>query len=471
MSVDRLHPASLIPRSLHDPALVDLMRQHVTAEVVEYIAIQATRVINIGDEAPPPNLPTPPHTPHRTSFSEQDKAQIQQRVPWMPSLPPLRDFIVIIASESNVQIPTLLTTLIYLERLRNKLPKMAKGTHIPTRFSYCVDVIVTGMPCTRHRVFLATLIVAAKYLNDSSPKNKHWAAFARIFEAAEINLMEKQLLFLLDYDLRFNEAEAISHFAPFMNRFNEAAKETRAAAVIRAKARVQAQVSTPPTPPHDVVEHPTRHSLPSAAPAPAAASSVQTLVKRLSTTYLTISSGNGGSRGTRPLSRASSSSTLGTSSASGDSESGSLTSSSSCSSPASSVSSLSETEDIKELLSDKPFVLGPVPARVIRQGRKVSTASTCTIKGDSAGSLSPSNSSKRVTLDVELGRAMGLGRGTNKRSSLGQSHSSVGFLSRMFGTGSKSHSQEDSSDAQEGQGTLRRLTSKSTLFRGQATEA
>ncbi|KAG0088533.1 hypothetical protein BGZ93_005776 [Podila epicladia] len=74
------------------------------------------------------------------------------------------------------------------------------------------------MHCTCHRVFLATLIVAAKYLNDQSPKNKHWSAHSQVFSVGEVNLMEKQLLSLLDFDLRITEADLASSLQEFMRQ-------------------------------------------------------------------------------------------------------------------------------------------------------------------------------------------------------------------------------------------------------------
>lgn len=105
-------------------------------------------------------------------------------------LPPLQSFISHLAQRSRMNAATFLTTLVYLSRLNNRLPSTARG-----------------MPDTAHRIFLATFLLATKYHNDTSPKNKSWSTLSKCFSTIEVNLMERQLLFLLDYNLAVNEWE------------------------------------------------------------------------------------------------------------------------------------------------------------------------------------------------------------------------------------------------------------------------
>ncbi|GAN01069.1 hypothetical protein MAM1_0004d00500 [Mucor ambiguus] len=98
---------------------------------------------------------------------------------------PLRSYIEIVMKKSRMDTGTLLTSLCYARRLKLKLFNTSKG-----------------MECTHHRIFLATLIIATKYIHDSAIKNKYWIDYSlQLFSGSEINLMEKQLLQLLDYKL------------------------------------------------------------------------------------------------------------------------------------------------------------------------------------------------------------------------------------------------------------------------------
>jgi G1/S-specific cyclin PLC1 len=119
--------------------------------------------------------------------------------------PALEPFISSIVRQANIHVPILLTTLLYLSRLRSKISPLAKG-----------------IQTTPHRIFLACLILSEKFLDDSSLYNKDWASYSRFenfsLSNQEVNIMEKQLLFLLDWNLSFHPSELQHHLEPFLIR-------------------------------------------------------------------------------------------------------------------------------------------------------------------------------------------------------------------------------------------------------------
>lgn len=133
-------------------------------------------------------LPSPPLSSPESDYSYGYSNNSSSHISRPPTPPnnsisqsvPLRSYIESVVEKSRIDTGTLLTSLSYARRLKSKLASTSKG-----------------MECTHHRIFLATLIIASKYIHDTALKNKYWVTYAQMFSASEINLMEKQLLQLL----------------------------------------------------------------------------------------------------------------------------------------------------------------------------------------------------------------------------------------------------------------------------------
>lgn len=115
-----------------------------------------------------------------------------------PKLPSLEQFINALVEQTHVYTPTLLTAAVYLARLRKVLPGDAQG-----------------VGSTAHRIFLACLILSAKNHNDSSPLNRHWTKYTDgLFTLEDVNLMERQLLQLLQWNVRVSDDDLARTLAP-----------------------------------------------------------------------------------------------------------------------------------------------------------------------------------------------------------------------------------------------------------------
>ncbi|EFY90450.1 hypothetical protein MAC_03444 [Metarhizium acridum CQMa 102] len=241
---------------LNRAALDQFVYQPVSREMISFLAEAAHNVITCDSTMMPSSSskhpqqqqqhlpPTPPRSPASQAAQPVDN-----------TLPTLEDFITQLVVSSNVQVPTLMSTLVYLTRLKSKLQPMARG-----------------LRCTTHRIFLASLILAAKYLNDSSPKNKHWANYTHIntdlysfgFNRTEVNLMEKQLLFLLDWELRISEQDLYRELDSFLEplRARIAERHVRKMRHREEKRRQQEANARYPTPPASRGQSRSRHASP-----------------------------------------------------------------------------------------------------------------------------------------------------------------------------------------------------------------
>lgn len=131
--------------------------------------------------------------------------------------PALRDYIAHLIKTSEVGIISLLGACVYLARLKAGLKQK-----------------IYGHPSTPHRVFLAALILVVKYLYDRPLRNGNWVKYSRYrstrtvmeFTREAVNRMERQLIFLLDWNLAVHAGELCAQLKVFPEIVRQETVET-----------------------------------------------------------------------------------------------------------------------------------------------------------------------------------------------------------------------------------------------------
>ncbi|CAO3662263.1 unnamed protein product [Rhizopus stolonifer] len=111
---------------------------------------------------------------------------------------PLRTFIQEVLKRSRTTYSTLQTALFYLFRIRSSIVNhLSRMNH---RAPYWEDAYVS---CGR-RMFLASLVVASKFVQDKTYRNSAWAKIAGL-PVSEINASERIFLNMIDYQLYISQ--------------------------------------------------------------------------------------------------------------------------------------------------------------------------------------------------------------------------------------------------------------------------
>lgn len=171
-STSTMHPASLVDSSLHCPALLQLLEAKVTRPVIEYVVDCVAETVDyaMGRRSPPRSRSRRPELSKFTTFVSN------------------------VLTRAEVTTPVVLSTLVYIDRAKPHL-------HIALE-EWALE-----------RVFLGSLIVASKYLNDSTLKNIHWALCTGVFGKRDVGRIEREFLDVLDWELQITEDDLMSHHA------------------------------------------------------------------------------------------------------------------------------------------------------------------------------------------------------------------------------------------------------------------
>ncbi|CAG8722546.1 5646_t:CDS:1, partial [Scutellospora calospora] len=111
----------------------------------------------------------------------------------------LRLFIQETLRRSRTSWSTLQTSLFYLLRIKPQIVKLGSSADSITNVNNKCDPATCG-----RRMFLASLIVASKYLQDRNYANSAWSKICGL-PVKEINAIELRFLHLIDYNLFIKE--------------------------------------------------------------------------------------------------------------------------------------------------------------------------------------------------------------------------------------------------------------------------
>ncbi|KAJ3739286.1 hypothetical protein DFH05DRAFT_540965 [Lentinula detonsa] len=169
-----VHRASLVDPELHSPALIQLVNARISAHLVQHIVDSVAGSLGLSMDL---------------SLSLQDRCNLQC------TLSSFRLFVKNFLPRSNVTMPIILSSLVYIERAKSRLLR-------------CVTINELEVK----KIFLVAMVLASKYTNDVNLHHLMWEECKMIFGAPEIAYFELTFLACLRWNLRLSDADIMEHY-------------------------------------------------------------------------------------------------------------------------------------------------------------------------------------------------------------------------------------------------------------------